>query len=405
MLPVAIGVAGAARPPMGFKRLLDRNDSVLSVLRISEAMRLSVPAELDWSIKGAVTGVKNQGHCGSCWAYSVTETIESAFFVQTGNLLALSEQQLIDCDGGDAACSGGDPPVAYAYVKANGLASQADYPDTSADSGRAGTCNSEAPRVQVTSWGYAVPPCTGGSCAAQDEEGLKVALNLYGPLSVCVNAEEADPQPDSADWFGYKGGILQGTCKGSYSEIDHCVQLVGYGSEGGKAYWKLRNSWGTGFGESGYIRLPQGVNACGIADEATYVDGVSFSPSPPPLPPMPTPTPSPAPSPAPPKPPAPTPSPPPPTPAPTPPSPAPPSPRSYECIHGRCQNATPLGSQMDVDSVEACEALCDAHDSCDSVDSNNYQCVLLSGCDGDVDQFCTDWSDWHGYRVASTVFV
>ena len=261
----------------GFTPLFHRSAD-LPVLSITDAMVAASPDALDWSTKGAVTPVKDQGHCSSCWAYSTAESIESATFMQTGKLPSLSEQQLISCDTTDQGCRGGDPPLAYKWVETHGLATQASYPDSSANTSTPGACESKPKSaVKVSSWAYAVPPCTEGSCTSQNEAGLKAALAAHGPLSVCVNAEESDPQPDSADWFGYKSGVLQGTCKGSARELDHCVQLVGYNSSA--KWWKVRNSWGGKWGMGGYILLPMGVNSCGIADEATVVTGVTVLPT------------------------------------------------------------------------------------------------------------------------------
>merc|ERR1712194_567028 len=185
-----------------------------------------------------------------------------------------SEQQLISCDSKDHGCGGGDPSVAYEYAKSHGLQSQSSYPDTSNNSSQAGKCITKGqPEIKVGSWTYAVPPCTGGSCSNQKEDALKAALFQFGPLSICVNAMEEDPQPDSADWQAYKGGILKGKCLGGYRALNHCVQLVGYNST--EKTWKVRNSWGDQWGEGGYIRLPMGVNSCGIADEATFVMNVT----------------------------------------------------------------------------------------------------------------------------------
>jgi C1A family cysteine protease len=260
---------------LGFKRMPHEGLGALSVAVLSTEMRANVPDFVDWSLKGAVTPVKNQGHCSSCWAYSVTESIESTTFIQTGKLYDFSEQQMISCDSKDQGCQGGDPPLAYAYAQQYGLAFQSDYPDTSSNSSQKDACNTKPKsQVKVGSWAYAVAPCTGGPCSNQDENGLKAVLAAHGPLSVCVNAMEQDPQPDSADWLAYKGGILKGTCLGGFRAINHCVQLVGYNTTAG--YWKVRNSWGDKWGDAGYILLPMGVNACGIADEATFVQNVTL---------------------------------------------------------------------------------------------------------------------------------
>jgi len=239
-------------------------NAAVPVGTITPEMRAAAPTRLDWTeTAGALSPVKDQAQCGSCWAFSATEGIESAVFQATGSASPpLSPQQIVSCDRNDGGCNGGDLPTAFDYVEsAGGLDTEEDYPYTS-QTGRSGSCQSSTPVVKVTDYKYAVAPCEGGSCSSQDEDGLKAALASYGPLSVCVNAET---------WNGYYGGVLSGSCSGSYNMLDHCVQLVGYDTTASTPYWKVRNSWGTSWGEGGFIRLPMGVNSCGIADEAMYV--------------------------------------------------------------------------------------------------------------------------------------
>jgi len=259
----AVAVQEAPREyAKGFVRI-PRNAAV-PVGEITPEMRAAAPDKLDWSqTAGAITPVKDQAQCGSCWAFSATEGIESAVFQATGSESpALSPQQIVSCDRSDGGCNGGDLPTAFDYVeKAGGIDTEEDYPYTS-QTGRTGKCQSSTPVVKVTDYKYAVAPCEGGSCSSQDEEGLKAALATYGPLSVCVNA---------MTWNSYYGGVLSGSCSGSYNALDHCVQLVGYDTTASTPYWKVRNSWGTSWGEAGFIRLPMGQNSCGIADEAMYV--------------------------------------------------------------------------------------------------------------------------------------
>merc|ERR1712107_411245 len=116
--------------------------------------------------------------------------------------------------------------------------------------------------AKVTGYKYAIPPCRSGACKNQRESDLKAALHVHGPLSVCVNANT---------WDTYTHGIYSEKCPGASDDLDHCVQLVGYDTTGSQPYWKVRNSWAADWGEKGYIRLPMGENACGIADEAMFV--------------------------------------------------------------------------------------------------------------------------------------
>jgi C1A family cysteine protease len=246
----------------GFVRM-PRND-VVKVATITDEMRSAAPDRVDWTeTAGAVSPVKDQAQCGSCWAFSATEGIEAGVF-QTEGVVSppLSPQQIVSCDKSDGGCNGGDLPTAFDYVEgAGGIDTEEDYPYSS-QRGRTGRCLGSTPVVTVTDYAYGVAPCEGGACSGQDEDGLKAALATYGPLSVCVNAET---------WNSYYGGVFTDACSGSYNSLDHCVQLVGYDAAASTPYWKVRNSWGTSWGEGGFIRLPMGVNSCGIADEAMYV--------------------------------------------------------------------------------------------------------------------------------------
>jgi C1A family cysteine protease len=262
VLLCGVAVASAQKKyARGYTRMPRDSNAAVEVAEITDEMRAAAPDSLDWSTKGATTAVKDQGQCGSCWAYSATEGIESGLFMTTGKIEKLSEQQIISCDKTDGGCAGGDLPTAFDYVKkAGGIDTQSDYADSSAKSGHAGSCKSFEKKVQVTGYKYAIPPCDSGACKNQKESDLMAALNTYGPLSVCVNAES---------WDDYSSGIYKKKCSGKASMLDHCVQLVGYDKSAN--YWKVRNSWAADWGEEGFIRLPMGENACGIADEATYV--------------------------------------------------------------------------------------------------------------------------------------
>jgi len=247
---------------MGYKPSPNRESaSVLSLEHIKQT-----PSTVDWRSKGAVTPVKDQGECGSCWAFSATEEIESAVFMATGKLETLSTQQIISCDRKDDGCDGGDTVTAYQYVeKAGGLDSSSDYPDKSHVSGRTGKCSwDKETKAKVTGFSYATKPCDSGSCKHQDEEALAVALATKGPISICVNA-------GGNGWQNYKRGIYSKKCSGASSQLDHCVQLVGYDKSGSTPYWIVRNSWNTDWGIDGYMHLEMGQNLCGVADEATIV--------------------------------------------------------------------------------------------------------------------------------------
>lgn len=262
-------VALAREFPRGFVR--QPRNAVVEVLDLTDDDRASAPDVVDWS---AHTPVKDQGVCGSCWAFSATEGIEAAVFMATGSSPTLSAQQIISCDKTDAAgCDGGDIPSALDYViAAGGIASEKDYPETSMNTGDTGTCKTAASATVVTGYKYAVPPCDGGKCDSQDEDSLAAALAKFGPISICVNSGDSH-------WEFYESGMWPPAshpdCKSDWDLIDHCVQLVGYDKTASPPYWRVRNSWGSEWGEAGFIRLPMGQNACGIADEAIIVSVAS----------------------------------------------------------------------------------------------------------------------------------
>jgi len=215
---------------------------------------IAVPATFDWRTTNKVTPVKDQGQCGSCWAFSVVENVESIYMIANnidGNSMTpLSPQEIVDCDSKDSGCNGGDPPTAYAYImSAGGLETDADYPYTATDGN---TCNFDKSKVKVSisNWKYAT--------TTSNEGEMQTALVNWGPLSICV---------DASPWQDYTGGILNAAdCSTS---LDHCVQAVGYDTSGSTPFWSVRNSWGANWGESGYIRLQYGKDTCGMADEAT----------------------------------------------------------------------------------------------------------------------------------------
>jgi len=232
------------------------------------AINMAAPSRVDWSVN-ATTAIKDQGRCGSCWAFSTTEGVESAIFMATGKLpQALSTEELVSCDkGSDLGCNGGDLPTALKYLEKNGVASAADYPDHSSKNGRTTKCEWDKKTVaKVSSFTYALPACEKGDCSNQNEETLAAALAQYGPISICVNA---------GPFNSYNGGVLKEKCSAKANKIDHCVQLVGYDkspSNGEEAYWKIRNSWGKSYGEDGFIRIPYGKdNACCVACEAVII--------------------------------------------------------------------------------------------------------------------------------------
>jgi len=204
---------------------------------------------VDWTAAGKVTAVKDQGQCGSCWAFSATAAIES-YGALSGkyDLIKLSAQQINSCDKVDQGCNGGNTETAYQYVKgAGGIETDASYPYTSG-AGITGVCKFNAANIKVSITGY--------TSVATGEASLKTAVNA-GPASICLAAEAFQT---------YSSGILS-VCPGS---IDHCVQATGYDDTAATPYWIVRNSWGTSWGEQGYIRVKQGGNLCKISNDITY---------------------------------------------------------------------------------------------------------------------------------------
>jgi len=215
-----------------------------------------VPDAVDWVSKGGVNAVKNQAQCGSCWAFSTVAAVEGQYFAASGNLVSLSEQQLVSCDNVDNGCGGGLMDNGFKFVEGGGLCTESAYPYTSGGGSRGRCQKSCAPQVTVT--GFTDVP-------SGDENALKAAV-AQGVVSVAIEADQMVFQ-------SYGGGVLDKP--GCGTQLDHGVAAVGYGTDGGKDYWKVRNSWGASWGESGYIRMARGQNYCGIALSASYPTGAT----------------------------------------------------------------------------------------------------------------------------------
>ena len=201
----------------------------------------------DWTGK-YTTPVKNQGYCGSCWAFSATEQIESDSMRTLTTSYILSPEQITQCDSTSYGCNGGWTEHAYNYVKkAGGIETEQDYPYTSSN-GVTGVCHSSSSKYVISVDGYTT---------IKGESNMANYVLSTGPLSVCLDAN---------NWNSYSGGIM----KNCGHQVDHCVQAVGVDT-GSNGYWKVRNSWGVSWGESGYIRLAYGDNTCDITNDPTYV--------------------------------------------------------------------------------------------------------------------------------------
>jgi len=210
----------------------------------------------DWR-GNLTTPVKDQGQCGSCWAFSATEQIESMWLKKDkAKAVPLSAQQITSCDTADLGCNGGDTPTAYeSVIKKGGIMSEKEYPYTSGG-GKSGKCKFEKAKAVVDIKSYA-------KVGKKAEGTMQAYVGGTAPLSICV---------DATAWQTYKSGIMTAKhCCKKKCELDHCVQIVGFESKGSHPYWIIRNSWNTDWGEKGYIRVALGENACGIADEPTTV--------------------------------------------------------------------------------------------------------------------------------------
>jgi C1A family cysteine protease len=218
------------------------------------------PSSLDWRTKGAVTTVKDQGQCGSCWTFSSTGAIESAWAISTGKLVDLSEQELVDCatgiSYGSHGCSGGQMEGAFKFVIENGQCSASSYPYTSGTTKTGGSCQKCTSVVHLSSCSDVKP---------NDQVSLKAAVSQQ-PVAIAIEA-------DTRYFQSYSSGVLTSSSCGT--NLDHGVLIVGYGSENGQDYWLVKNSWGTSWGDSGYVKIARSSSTndpgvCGIAMDPSF---------------------------------------------------------------------------------------------------------------------------------------
>jgi cathepsin L len=220
-----------------------------------------LPKSVDWREKGVVSAVKDQGYCGSCWAFASTAVIESHVALETGKLFDLSPQQIASCSpnpkqcGGKGNCQGATAEIAFDYVaNSEGLLEEFQY-SYSSFYGVESSCSippAGVPKAHID--GYVKLP-------SNDYTSLMNAVAKIGPIAISV---------DASSWHAYSSGIFNG-CNQVNPDINHAVVLVGYGEENGQKYWLVRNSWSASWGENGYIRLNRDENICGT--DITPQDG------------------------------------------------------------------------------------------------------------------------------------
>ncbi|KAG8192033.1 hypothetical protein JTE90_025299 [Oedothorax gibbosus] len=225
--------------------------------RVADIVRHNLKADMGIvSYKKGLNKYSDLQQCGSCWAFSATGSLEGQHFKKSGKLVSLSEQNLVDCSQaeGNSGCGGGWMDQAFEYVKKNhGIDTEKSYP-YNADEEK---CHFKKSQVGANCTGYVDIP-------QKDEKALQKAVATIGPISVAINA--------GGDFDNYESGVYDPErCPGELDYLNHGVLVVGYGTDNGKDYWIVKNSWGDSFGEKGYIRMIRNKNnACGIATKASY---------------------------------------------------------------------------------------------------------------------------------------
>jgi C1A family cysteine protease len=220
----------------------------------------STPASLDWRLYGAVTPVKDQASCGSCWSFGTVGTLEGANFLNTGDLVRFSQQSLMDCSWGfgNNGCDGGEDFRVYQFMlKHGGIPTEDSYGPYL---GNDGFCHMNDSGVEI---GFQIKEYVNVTSANLD--AVKVAMAKHGPLSVGIDASHKSLS------FYSSGVYYEPKCDNTPDGLDHAVLAVGYGEINGQKYWLVKNSWSTHWGNAGYVLMSQKDNNCGVATAATYV--------------------------------------------------------------------------------------------------------------------------------------
>jgi len=227
-------------------------EGAMPVLKTHIHMGEELADSVDWTTKGAVTPIKDQGQCGSCWAFGTIGGIEGSWQIATGALNSGSEQQLVDCSKfPNMGCSGGNPSVAVGFETRHAVCSEASYPYTAAKGSCKGdtSCSSIIPSGGVTGYNNVGATKTDFQSAVQQQ-----------PVTIAIEADQTSFQH-------YQSGVLTTGCG---TNLDHAVLAVGYGTEDGSDYWLVKNSWGTSWGTAGYIKIGSNTNQCGVLNQAGY---------------------------------------------------------------------------------------------------------------------------------------
>ncbi|XP_043915938.1 digestive cysteine proteinase 2-like [Protopterus annectens] len=257
---------------LAVNHLADRTDDEIAAMRgrmirktpnhglpfpAEQYSRVIVPESIDWRLYGAVTPVKDQAVCGSCWSFATTGALEGALFIKTGNLVRLSEQMLVDCTWGfgNNACDGGEEWRAYEWVmKHGGIATSDTYGPYM---GQNGYCHSNQSHLVAKVKNYT-------NVTSGDAEALRLAIFKNGPVAVSIDAAHKS-------FSFYSNGVyFEPQCGNTTDRLDHAVLAVGYGVLQGEPYWLVKNSWSTYWGNDGYILMSTKDNNCGVATDATY---------------------------------------------------------------------------------------------------------------------------------------